>query len=31
MIEAAGGIYIISKTFDDFIEWYDIFSQNYQK
>jgi hypothetical protein len=30
MIEAAGGIYIISKTFDDFVEWYDMFSQNYQ-
>ena len=30
MIEAAGGIYIISKTFDDFVEWYDIFSQNYK-
>jgi hypothetical protein len=30
MIEAAGGIYIISKTFDDFVEWYDMFSQNYK-
>ena len=30
MIEAAGGIYIISKTFDDFVEWYDNFSQNYK-
>ena len=30
MIEAAGGIYIISNTFDDFVEWYDNFSQNYQ-
>ena len=30
MIEAAGGIYIISKTFDDFVQWYDIFSQNYK-
>jgi len=29
MIEAAGGIYIISKTFDDFVEWYDMFSQNF--
>jgi hypothetical protein len=25
MIEAAGGIYIISKTFDDFVVWYDDF------
>jgi hypothetical protein len=28
MIEAAGGIYIISKTFDDFILWYDNFCIN---
>jgi hypothetical protein len=26
MIEAAGGVYIITKTFDDFVEWYDNFS-----
>ena len=30
MIEAAGGVYIISKSFDDFVQWYDIFSQNYK-
>ena len=26
MIEAAGGVYIITKTFDDFVVWYDNFS-----
>ena len=30
MIEAAGGVYIISKSFDDFVQWYDNFSQNYK-
>ena len=29
-IERAGGIYYVAKTFDNFVEWYDIFSQNYK-
>jgi hypothetical protein len=26
MIEKAGGIYFIAKTFDDFVTWYESFS-----
>ena len=29
-IERAGGIYYVAKDFDSFVEWYDIFSQNYK-
>ncbi len=28
MIERAGGIYIIAKDFDSFVEWYENFIQN---